>query len=104
MTLAATSSTRRLSTTILVTGFTLAALLTSGVKATAASTGDVPAAAVARLTALGFSDDEAAGLLRATRIRPASTGGAYAAQRIAMATLYGSADAFGGPRYRRPSS
>jgi len=97
------SSNRRLRTTIVATGLTLAALLTSGGPAASASTAHLPASALARLTALGFSRDEAAGLVRTTRTRPASAAGAYAAQRIAMALLYGDANAFGGPRYRRGS-
>jgi hypothetical protein len=94
------SSNRRLGTTILATGLTLGALLASGGTAARGSTTHVPDRALTRLTALGFSRDEASGLLRTTRTRPASPAGAYAAQRIAMALLYGDANAFGGPRYR----
>ena len=59
-----------------------------------------PVAAVARLAALGFSPAEARRLLRSTQAEPAGPVGAYAAQRIAMAVLYGNAHASGGPRYR----
>jgi hypothetical protein len=58
-----------------------------------------PVAAAARLAALGFSPAEAGRLLRSTETEPAGPAGAYAAQRIAMAVLYGNAHAFGGPRY-----
>ena len=68
-------------------------------KAEAHSTSHAPAAAVARLTSLGFSAREARRLLLSTQTQPSTAAGAYAAQRIAMAVLYGTADAFGGPRY-----
>jgi len=58
-----------------------------------------PAAAVARLAALGFSPAEAGRLLRSTETEPAGPAGVYAARRIAMAVLYGNGHAFGGPRY-----
>jgi hypothetical protein len=58
-----------------------------------------PAVALARLTDLGFSPREAKRLLVNTQTHPGTPAGAYAAQRIAMAVLYGTADAFGGPRY-----
>lgn len=104
MILTHTSPPRRLGSSILAIGMVLAALVTSDVTAASTHGADVPSGAIARLTALGFSTGEAAGLLRTTAARPASTAGAYAAQRIAMAMLYGNAKAFGGPRYRPGSS
>ena len=71
----------------------------SGVKAQAHSTIHAPATAVARLTSLGFSAREARSLLLSTQTQPGTAAGAYAAQRVAMAVLYGNAHAFGGPRY-----
>jgi hypothetical protein len=70
-----------------------------GTSAAPASIGGPPRPAVARLTALGFSAPSARRLLLAAETAPAGPAGAYAAQRIAMAVLYGSADAFGGRRY-----
>jgi len=76
-----------------------AAWLGPGTSTAGASMRTPPGPAVGRLTSLGFSAPEARRLLLATQTAPAGSAGAYAAQRIAMAILYGSATAFGGPRY-----
>jgi hypothetical protein len=94
-----TPATRRIALAVSIAG---AASLGLGVSTGSATVTRPPAPAVARLTTLGFSAPEARRLLLATQTAPAGPAGAYAAQRIAMATLYGSANAFGGPRYRRP--
>jgi hypothetical protein len=84
----------------LAVGLAVAASLGIGAGAAPAhATNAQPAAAVARLAALGFSPAEARRLLRSTATEPAGPNGAYAAQRIALAVLYGNAHAFGGPRY-----
>jgi hypothetical protein len=83
----------------LVFSIAVAAWLGFGASDAPAGIGSPPAPAAARLTVLGFSVPEARRLLRATETAPAGPGGAYAAQRIAMAILYGNANAFGGPRY-----
>jgi hypothetical protein len=87
--------------TTLTVAFAVAAFLCPGAStAQARSMSHPPAAAVARLTDLGFSPRQARRLLLSTQTHPGTLAGAYAAQRIAMAVLYGTADAFGGPRYR----
>ena len=85
----------------LALAFTIAAAawLGPGASTAPASMSTPPGPAVVRLTGLGFSAPEARRLLLATQTAPAGPAGAYAAQRIAMAILYGSATAFGGPRY-----
>jgi hypothetical protein len=101
--LSATHSAR--GRTVLVVALAYAAFLGSSEgKAQAHGTSHAPAAAVARLTGLGFSTRDARRLLLSTQTHPRTAAGAYAAQRIAMAVLYGNADAFGGPRYRPASN
>jgi hypothetical protein len=86
--------------TALAVGLAIAASVPLGAgTAPAYATNAAPKAAVARLDALGFSPKEARRLLRRTETDPVGPAGAYAAQRIAMAVLYGNAHAFGGPRY-----
>ena len=85
--------------TVLLVALAYAAFLGPSMgTAQAHGTSHAPAAAVARLTSLGFSTRDARRLLLSTQTHPSSAAGAYAAQRIAMAVLYGNADAFGGPR------
>ena len=84
---------------VLVSLVFAAFLSPSGGKAQAQGTSHAPAAAVARLTTLGLSARDARHLLLSTQTQRSTAAGAYAAQRIAMAVLYGTADAFGGPRY-----
>jgi hypothetical protein len=99
----ATHSTR--GHTVLLVALASAAFLgPSAGKAQAHWTSHAPAAAVTRLTSLGFSTRDARRLLLSTETHPSTAAGAYAAQRIAMAVLYGNADAFGGPRYRPASN
>jgi len=79
---------------------------TSGVDARAQRSNQPPTAALTRLTSLGFSRAEARCLLITTQTRPGTVAGAYSAQRIAMAVLYGDAHAFGSPGHhpaRRPN-
>jgi hypothetical protein len=90
-------ATRRIS---FATSVAVAASLALGASTAPASLSSPPAPAVTRLTALGFSAPQARRLLLTMQTAPAGAAGAYAAQRIAMATLYGGAIAFGGPRYR----
>jgi hypothetical protein len=91
-----TLATRRIA---LASTIAVAASLGLGASTAGASTSRPPAPAVARLITLGFSAPEARRLLLTTQSAPAGPAGAYAAQRIAMAVLYGNAHAFGGPRY-----
>jgi hypothetical protein len=91
--------------TVLLVALACAAFLgSSEAKAQAHGSSHASAAAVARLTSLGFSTREARRLLLSTQTHPSTAAGAYAAQRIAMAVLYGNADAFGGPRYHPASN
>jgi hypothetical protein len=84
--------------TILVVSLVVAAWSgTGGALAHAQRAGRPPASAVTRLTSLGFSPGEARCLLRVTAARPGTGAGAYAAQRIAMAVLFGNAHACGSP-------
>jgi hypothetical protein len=77
----------------------------TGMNAQARDQGRPPSTAVARLTSLGFSPRDARCLLLITQTRPETQAGAIAAQRIAMAVLWGNAHAFGSAGHHpRPDS